>query len=336
MTDGDTNLALVKIALVLFFLTLASVGCISQMGQRYDTGNVGVGVSGIVNSYGEIDLHKDLDASKLPDVLKEAYKAGAKQKLKGVELQSFVVRHLSQSIRDISTVDLNGDGTTDPILVIPEGDSEQMTFSIRVPDPAQVKDYPKLSDASAWQDIGTNKAIELVAITAMPQIESGKMKGMNFESRPNSHFYSNSEYYRSSFTSNLLTYMIVRDLFFRPMWFGPGYYGWYGGYYSPYSVRNVHRSRSSKVSKYSSGKSSFGRMKTNSGSIPKRSKNSQMLSKKSFSASKNVRKNIGGKGFGRTASSRSSSRSGFGRSKSRSSRGWFSSRSSSGGFRWGK
>ena len=60
----------------------------------------GVGVSGNVNSYGEIDLSKDLDASKLPDVVKEAYKAGAEQKLKGVKLQTFVVRHLSQSIRD--------------------------------------------------------------------------------------------------------------------------------------------------------------------------------------------------------------------------------------------
>ena len=45
-------------------------------------------------------------------------------------------------------------------------------------------------------------------------------------------------------------------------------------------------------------------MKTQSGTIPKRSKNSQMLSKKSFSASKSVRKNIGGKGFGRSTSSR--------------------------------
>jgi len=337
MTDDEANWALVKIGLVLFFLTMVVFGCMSQFEQRYDTGSVGVGVSGIVNSYGEIDLKKDLDASKLPDVVKEAYKAGANQKLKGVELQTFVVRHLSQSIRDISTVDLNGDGTTDPILVVPEGDNEHMTFSIRVPDPSQVKKYPKLSNAAAWEDIGTNKSIELVAVTAVPQIESGKLKGMNFESRPNSHFYSSSEYYRSSFASNLFTYMIVRDLFFRPMWFGSPYYGWYGGYYSPYSVRNVHRTRSTKVSKYSSGKSSFGRMTTQSGTIPKRSKNSQMLSKKSFSASKNVRKNIGGKGFGRSASSRSSSRSGFGRSKSRSSsRGWFSSRSSSGGFRWGK
>ena len=73
-------------------------------------------------------------------------------------------------------MDLNGDGTTDPILVIPEGDNEHMTFSIRVPDPSQVKKYPKLSDASAWEDIGANKSIELVAVTAFLQIASGKLK----------------------------------------------------------------------------------------------------------------------------------------------------------------
>ena len=91
MTDSEANWALVKIGLVLFFLTMVVFGCMSQFGQRYDTGSVGVGVSGIVNSYGEIDLSKDLEASKLPDVVKEAYKAGAKQKLKGVKLQTFVL-----------------------------------------------------------------------------------------------------------------------------------------------------------------------------------------------------------------------------------------------------
>ena len=321
------------IALVIISFWLVS-GCCSS---RYNTDNIGVGVSGIVNSYGEIDLIKDLDASKLPDVLKQAYVAGAQKKLKGDKLQRFVVRQISQSIREISTIDLNGDGVTDPILVIPEGDDEQMTFSIRVPDPAEVKDYPKFSNAAAWQNIATNKAIEIVALTAVPQVAAGQVKGLNFESRPNPHFYSDTHNYRSSYTSDLLRYMIIRDIFFRPMWFGPSYYGWYGGYYSPYSVRNVHSSRTTRLSKYSSGKSSFGRMTTNSGTLPKRSKNSSMLSKKSFSSSKAVRKNLSGKGFGRSSRSNFSSNRGFGRSsKSKSSRGWFSSRSSSGGFRWGK
>ena len=60
MTDDEANWALVKIGLVLFFLTMVVFGCMSQFGQRYDTGSVGVGVSGIVNSYGEIDLKKDV------------------------------------------------------------------------------------------------------------------------------------------------------------------------------------------------------------------------------------------------------------------------------------
>lgn len=325
---------IVTLMLVSFSLWILG-GCCSE---RYDTNNVGVGVSGIVNSYGEIDLSKDLDASKLPDLIKEAYVDGAKKKLKGEDLQRFVVRQLSERIREISTIDLNGDGVTDPVLVIPEGDDEQMTFSIRVPDPAEVPKYPELSNASEWQDIATNKAIEVVALTAMPQVDAGQVKGLDFESRPNPHFYSNSSYYRASHTSDLLRYMIIRDMFFRPMWFGPSYYGWYGGYYSPYSVRSVYNSRTTKLSRYSSGQSNFGRMSTRSGTIPSRSKSSEMLSKKSFSSSQSVRKNLGGKGFGRSNTNfAGGSSKGFGRTSSgKSSRGWFSSSSSSGGFRWGK
>ena len=138
MHDSEANWALIKIGLVLFFLTMVVFGCMSQFGQRYDTKSVGVGVSGIVNSYGEIDLSKDLDI-KITGCGQRGLQSWSRAKIEGVKLQTFVVRHLSQSIRDISTVDLNGDGTTDPILVVPEGDNEHMTFSIRVPDPSQVK-----------------------------------------------------------------------------------------------------------------------------------------------------------------------------------------------------
>lgn len=332
---------------VFGLLVLISVflsGCCSS---RYDTNNIGVGVSGMLNDYGELDLSKDLDVSLLPDLISQCYEEGLQAGNKGEELQRFVVRKLSEKIREISTIDLNGDGTTDPVLVIPEGDEEQMTFSIRVPNPDEVKSYPSFSDAKAWQDIAENKAVEVVAITAVPKTQSGKVKSMEFESRPSSAYYSSSQYYHSSFTSNLLTYMVMRDLFFRPYWYGPSYYGWYGGYYRPYAVRNVYSSRRTVTKRYSSGKGSYSRLRTSSGAIPNRSKSSKLASKKSFSSARNVRKNLKSGGFGRSAS-KTTGRGGFGskssssrsstrrRSSRGSSRGLFSSRSSGGGFRWGK
>lgn len=330
-----------EIIFSVFVFVLFLGGCCSE---RYTSTNVGVGVSGMLDELGELDLSKDLDASLLPDMVSQCYKEGLQKKKEKAELQQYVVKALSQKIREISTVDLNGDGTADPILVIPEGDSEHITFSIRVPDPKEVAEYPSLSDAAAWQDIAEKKAVELVAVTAVPQVEREKVKGMQLEARPSSAFYSSSQYYRNSFTSDLLTYMLVRDLFFRPYWFGPSYYGWYGGAYRPYGVGSVHNARSTTIRKYSSGNSSFSRMRTSSGNLPTRSAGSQLASQKSFSSAVNVRKNLKSGGFGRSSSG-STTRKGFGRSGSRSktsaaskrsSRGWFSGSSSRGGFRWGK
>ncbi|MCJ8344539.1 hypothetical protein MJH12_03290, partial [bacterium] len=197
-----------------------------------------------------------------------------------------------------------------------------------------------------WEDIAKNKAVELVALTAVPEVGSnGKMSGMKMEARPSNAFYSDSHYYRHNYTSSLLSYLIVRDLFFRPRWYGPSYYSWYGGHYRPYSRGYIRGARTSTVTRYTSGQTSYGRLKTNSGKTPSRSKNSKLASKKSFSSANSVRSKAKSGGFGK--SSRTGSRaSGFGRSSSRaasrssrsskSSRGWFSSRSSSGGSRWGK
>jgi hypothetical protein len=329
---------------LLILVSIFLSGCCSS---RYNTNNIGVGVSGMINDFGELDLSKDLDASLLPDLISKCYEEGLQAGSKGDDLQRFVVRKLSEKIREISTIDLNGDGTTDPILVIPEGDEEQMTFSVRVPNPDEVKSYPPFSDASAWQDIGQNKSVEVVAVTAVPKSSSGKVSSLEFESRPSSAYYSSSQYYHHSLASNYLSYMVMRDLFFRPHWYGPSYYGWYGGYYRPYRVSRVYSSRRTVTRRYSSGKGSYNRLRTSSGTIPNRSKGAKLASKKSFSSARNVRKNLKSGGFGRSAS-KGSSRGSFGRKTSRSkpstsrrssrgsSRGLFSSRSSGGGFRWGK
>ena len=334
---------------LIFTFCLVSILALSGCcGSRYNTDNVGVGVSGMVDEFGELDLSKDLDAALLPDMISQCYQDGLKQGKKGDDLQRFVVRSLSEKIREISTIDLNGDGNTDPVLVIPEGDEEQMTFSIRVPDPSTVKTYPPFTDAAAWQKIAEDKAVEVVAVTAVPQSQGSKVRSMEFESRPSSAFYSSSQYYHRSYTSDLLGYMVVRDLFFRPRWYGPSYYGWYGGHYRPYRVGNVYRSRQTTSRRYSSGSGSYSRLRTTSGKLPGRSKNSQAVSKKSFSSAKNVRKNLKSGGFGKRSSSKTSGSSkGFGRksssrsggsssSRKSSSRGSFSGSSSRGGFRWGK
>lgn len=331
-------------AISLIFIIVSLIFMSGCGSDRYNSGNVGVGVSGVLNEFGEVDLKKDLDASLLPSMLSECYKEVAQQKKKGNELQSAVVKLFSQKIREISTVDLNNDDTADPILVIPEGDNEQMTFSIRVPDPAEVTKYPPFTDGPAWENIAKNKAVELVALTAVPEVNGGKMSGMKMEARTSNAFYSDSHHYQHNYRSNLLSYLIVRDLFFRPMWYGPRYYSWYGGYYRPYSLGYVRGGRTSRVTRYTSGSTSYGRLRTSSGKLPSRSKNSKMASKKSFSSASNVRSKSRSGGFGKSSRSGSKS-SGFGRSSSRaakssrsskSSRGWFSSRSSSGGSRWGK
>jgi len=306
-------------------------------------------------SSGEIDLSEMLDVSKLPALVQAAWEEGLATKKTKEELQKIVVQKISEKVQAISTVDLNADGNADPVLVIPDGDEEQMTYSFRVPDPKDVTEYPPLSDSKAWQDISESKSVELASVSVIPRAINGKVEKMDVEARPSSGFYPNQPYYTSSFTSNLLTYMIVRDMFFRPLWFGPSYFGWYGSYYRPMSVSQVASTRT--VTNYSSGSSSWNRAKTDSGKIPTASKGSELASQKSFSTAKDMRaKSTTSGGFGRSSSSSSSSwghksgqtasgsrapaSGGFGRSSSSSSsgssRGWFSSKSSGGGFRGGK
>jgi hypothetical protein len=336
--------------LLLLILALFFGGCCSK---RYDTSSVGVGYSAMLNELGELDIKENLDVSRLPDMLNECYKEGLSAKKKGDELQRHVVQSLSQKIREISTLDLDGDGFTDPILVLPDGDDEYMTFSIRAPDPEVYgqgkKPLPDLKDAAAWQKLAEEEAVELVTLTAAPQIENGQVKSLNYEARPSTAYYGDSHYYHHSSGSGvngLLTYLVVRDMFYRPRWYGPSYYGWYGGYYRPYTVGHVYSNRTTTVNRYSSGKTSYGRLRTSSGRIPPQSKSSELASRRSFSSANTVRQKVKTGGFGRSSSTGTSKSGGFGRSSTKSSTakkssgGWFSGSSSrgrsSGGFRRGK
>lgn len=330
----------------LFLMVMGGLLLYAWMGTgRYSKSPDTVGVA---LSTGEIDLSEQLDVSRLPDLVQKAWEEGLKGGKQKEELQKQVLQNITTRVQAISTIDLNGDGNVDPVMVVPEGDEEQMTYSFRVPDPKEVTTLPPLSDSEEWKRISEESAVELASVSVIPRAMEGKVKSMDIEARPSQAFYPNQPYYHSSFTSDLLRYMIIRDLFFRPYWYGPSFYGGYG-WYSPTPVSRVASTRT--VTSYSSGNSSWSRQKTDSGKIPEVSKSSALASQKSFSSARDVRSSgVQSGGFGRSASSsgatpapkpsssRTSSSGGFGRSSSSSSssRGWFSSSSSGGGTRRGK
>ncbi len=334
---------MLRLMTLLFALLFA--GCQSE---RYTSQNVGSGVSASMETYEGADLSQDLDVSKLPAMISECYKEGLEAKKQKEDLQKYVVQRLAEKVKQISTVDLNKDGNADPVFIIPEGDDEQMTFSVRVPNPAEVTAYPELSDKEAWQKIADEQSVEIASVTAVPRAGADqKISKIDIEAKPSSSFYNSAPNYHSSFASDLLTYMIIRDLFFRPMWWGPGSFA----PMSPMGVGQVANQRQSTVTKYSSSPSSYNSIKTDSGRVPTKSKSSEMASAKSFSVAKDMRaSSVSSGGFGRSSAGDSTSRSGgfgrsatgsssggFGRSSSSSSsRGWFSGSSSRGGSRIGK
>lgn len=326
------------IALVLVFLI--SRGCGSSSMSIDD---VGVGVSNRTqaNVGGEVlDLTADLDPAQVPEMVKQAYLKGAELKKTDKELLTFVIQELSNTLASVSTIDLNEDNTPDPILVVPEGNDEQMTFSIRVPDPGKVSTYP--DEPQAWQDIAEKKSIEVLSVTVFPRVEGGKLSRFDVEARPSRQLYERSHHnhYHGSFSSGFFTGMLVNRLFFSPWyggWYGPGFYGRIGyynsGYYGrTYGGRDVSQVRSTRTT-YSRSKTGSSAMRTSSG----KSVNSSLSNQRSTSVS-----NYKSSAINKRDSSRVKKASGFGggTTSSKKSSGWGSSskaKSSSGwGSSWGR
>jgi len=278
---------------------------------------VGVAQQRVTSS---MDLTDKLNPAILPDVLKEVLREVApSKKPESKEFQQAVVKKFSQKIMDDPDinyrVDLNADENLDPVLVVPESmDGEAAVYSVRVPDPDKHKtDPPATAD---WNKIAAD-GIELVAISVTFDEAS---KTMSVDAEPNEHLYTGSQrHYRSNYSSSghnwmqtYFTYMIFRDILFRPYgWYGPGWYGgWYGGYYggwhAPIHTRTVvvNNTRYARSTGRSTG------LRTASGRNVRSTKASSRRSAPSF-----VRRSSAA-GASRTGSSRTTSRS---RSSSRSS-----------------
>ena len=320
------------ILLLCFVIPVACVGCGAD---EYNYENVGVAVSKRTTAYlqgDKLDLTSELDPAQVPDIIKASYLEAAELKKSGKDLVKFVIQDVSNKIAEISTIDLNQDEVPDPILIVPEGNDESMTFSIRVPDPSKVKVYPDQPDE--WQKIAEESSIEVLSVTVFPRAKSNnKDVSFDVEARPNSQVYENHHHhhYQSSFLHTYFTYRMMTGMFFNPYyggWYGPRFYGGFGyygsGYYNRnYGGRSVGTVRSTRRT-YNRSKASTAPMKTSSG----KSVSSKMSSQKSkgvssFKSSAIKKRNATNakkaSGFGSRKSSSSSRSSGFGRSSSRSS-----------------
>lgn len=132
-----------------------------------------------------------------------------------------MIKSVSNRIQEISTIDLNHDDLSDPILVVPENFSEAGEYfqlSIRVPDPAEVTQLPSSTDQEAWKKIATEQSIEVLTTSV---VREGKDQ-MTVQSTPSSQFYPQSvgaPYYQHHFGLGevLLTSMLVHSLFTPPL-----------------------------------------------------------------------------------------------------------------------
>lgn len=333
------NKAFLPITLIsLLFIFMISRGCSSSHHEIVSVEGTGVGVSMPTQArVGStvLDLSADLDPAQVPEIVKQSYMAGASQKLQGKELVSYVIQDVSEKVSAISTIDLNEDNTPDPILIVPEGDTERMTFSVRVPDPAEVKTYP--DDPQAWQSIADKQAVEVLSVTVFPRVLNGELKRFDVEANPNKQVYGNNHHhhYHSSFMHSFFTYHMISSMFFNPWyggWYGPGFYGRMG-YYSPgyygsnYGGRNVDTVRRTRTS-YNRSPTSSTAMKTSSG----RSVSSSLANQQSKGVSQYKASAIS-----KRDSSRVKKASGFGNAPAKTSSSWGKSSSSkSSSSSWGK
>ncbi|MEE8436091.1 MAG: hypothetical protein V3S64_14995 [bacterium] len=319
-----------------------------QARLNYDT----VAVSqGMTEQARALNLEKALDISLLPEIGKASIREAASKGLQKQEFLQAVMRDVSNRVSEISTIDLNKDGKTDPILIKPEPDQSEQFVILSIRVPAQnAYPLPSAGDAEAWRKVET---FEVATLTV-----SLNQKELTVQARGNRHMYPNSynrHYYAYDRGPSIMqTYMTMRMMEWM---FFPRYYGGFGpgygyGYYRPMGVGMRMSRRSAAIgsrgygsSRYSSQSVVRGRSgRTPSSSYSRKSPPrslSQLRSTRSFSRRQSGR--IAGRGgFGRNGggryapsgrySSRRSSPRGFGGFGRGSSRGSFSG----GGRRFGK
>jgi hypothetical protein len=195
-----------------------------------------------------LDLSDDLDVSLLPDIGRQVIRDATRQGLREQAFLQYVLREVSNRVREISTIDLNGDGVTDPVLVKPEPqEGEQFVLlSIRVPAP-DAYPLPEARDTDAWKDVDS---VEVATMTVALDPQA-----LTVQAQGNSHLYPNApqQHYvvQDTVPSFLSMYFAMRMLdwmFFPPMWgfWGPG---WGYAYHVPQPVPDTRAARTEALSR---------------------------------------------------------------------------------------
>jgi hypothetical protein len=181
----------------------------------------------------ELNLSGDLDVALLPDIGRQAIREAAQQGLKEQAFLQFVLREVGNRVRETSTIDLNGDGITDPVMVKPEPQAGEqfVLLSLQVPAP-DAYPLPEARDQAAWRKVETIE-VATMSVALNPQ-------ALTVQAQGNPHVYPPSAQQPhsvlDSVPSFLTMYFAMRMLdwmFLPPMWgwWGPGY--GYGGYQPP-------------------------------------------------------------------------------------------------------
>jgi hypothetical protein len=210
---------------------------------NYDTLAVSQGLTPQAQA---LNLEKDLDVSLLPEIGRQAIRDAAQKGLKQQAFLQDVLREVSQQVHDISAIDLNGDGTADPILVRPEPDSKEgyVLLSLEVPTP-QAYPLPSATDTEAW------KKVETLEVATM-SISLDKQQ-LAVQATGNQYAYPDSyqqHYYAYDRNPGFLqTYFAIRmlDWMFFPSYWGFWGPGWGYGYYRPIGVPAVLRDRGATI-----------------------------------------------------------------------------------------
>ncbi len=245
---------------------------------------------GLTAEAAALDLQKDLDISLLPELGKQVIREAAQKGLQKQAFLEYTIREVGNRVREISTIDLNGDDVVDPVLVKPEPiEGEQyVLLSLRVPAP-KAYPLPPASDSAAWKKVET---LEVATMTVALNKEQ-----LTVQAQGNQHVYPGAggrnytAYDRTpSFLQMYFTMRMAQWMFF------PRYYGFYGagfgyGMYRPMAVPMAVGRRAGAVSSrgYSSSRgSSTSAIRSRSGAAPQ-SRYSQVYSKQAPKSLSQVR-----------------------------------------------
>ena len=283
---------------------------------KYSSQNIPIGVSDQINTkaiekFG-IDLTKDLDPKLIPTITSEALKETSQARVSEKEFLPTLVSIISNKVRDISTIDLNEDGITDHILIVPQtenANSEYLVFSILVPDPSKVSLLPSSTDKKGWEDIAKNKSIEIMTSSVI----KGSEEKITMQSTPNPQMYNSTgapypPYYSSgySMSSLFMTSMMMSMLFSPPYLWGGGFgYGY--GYGGPMAVSSIQNRRGANISRMKKASPTMTSAKTVSGnnvySNKFRSTSKKSLNNLKATKFRAANKKMSGGGFGKNISS---------------------------------